>query len=265
MKTPKIPTLLKALAAAALALPTLATAGLVARNLDGDTSTAEAYFDTVLGITWLRNAMALPQAAGLAGAGMSYADAQAHLAAFNANTLVNFGHSGWRLPLADGVHTIGGAGCQSGFSGSTDCGENVDTASSELAHLFHATLGNLSWRDTTGAARSGTQGVDFGLANDADFDGVEAARYWSGTSSYRLVFGLQQTGQVSFDFLNGTQGITATNGNSVGRAWLVHDGDIGSAVASVPTPGSLALAGAALLALRATARRGAARSTHQPS
>lgn len=258
MRTRSLPTVrtaLLALAGATLLASTGAQAGLVARSLDGDATTAEAYFDTTLGITWLRDTEALHTGLGLASL-LDYASVTTALAAFNGNAALNFGHSGWRLPGAVGVHTIGGAGCQTGFSGSTDCGENVDTASSELASMFHDTLGNLSWRDTTGAARAGSAGTDWGLANTGDFLGLDENIYWSGTSSYRLIFGMPQFGQVVFDMRNGTQAINATS--SLRAAWLVHDGDIGSAVTSasaVSLPGSLSLAALGLVLL---ARRRAA-------
>ena len=243
---------LLALAASTLLATTGAQAGLVARNLDGDASTAEAYFDTTLGITWLRDTDALHTGLGLASL-LDYASVTTALAAFNGNVALNFGHSGWRLPGAGGVHTIGGAGCQFGVNGSTDCGENVNTASSELASMFHDTLGNLSWRDTTGFSRTGNAGTDWGLVNTGDFVGLDEAIYWSSTSSYRLIFGMPQVGQVVFDMRNGTQSINPTG--SLRAAWLVHDGDIGSAVtAAVPLPGSLSLAaiGLGLLAWRRT-------------
>lgn len=240
------PLVLATLAALAAASATPAQAALVARSLDTDASTAEAFYDTVLGITWMRDAGALAAAYGSTQA--DYATTLTRLAAFNGDASLNFGHTGWRLPTAVGVHVIGGPGCQFGTSGSSDCGENVDTASSELASMFHATLGNLSWRDGSGAARPGVQGVDWGLANTADFDQLDELGYWSSTSSYRLVFGMPQNGQVVFDMRTGTQSITPVQ--SARAAWLVHDGDIGSAVSTVPLPGTLALSVMGLALLR---------------
>ena len=242
-----------ALAATALLASTAAPAALVARSLDADPATAEAYYDTTLGITWLRDARllhttyGLPQLAG-------YASVTTAITAFNADAGVNFGHTGWRLPTAAGVHVIGGLGCQFGTSGSTDCGENVDTASSELASMFHDTLGNISNRDSSGAFRAGAAGTDWGLVNSADFDGLDLVGYWSSTTSYRLIFGVPQAGQVVFDMRTGSQSIAPPSASRA--AWLVHDGDIGSAVTSaVPLPGSLGLA-ALGLALLARRRRG---------
>lgn len=243
-----------ALAAGAAFVSVSAQAALVARNLDGDTSTAEAYYDSALGITWMRDVQRLASTYGLTVA-MTQASAQTALASFNADASVNHGFSGWRLPEANGVHVIGGLGCQTGFNGSTDCGSNVNVASSELAHLFHATLGNISSRDTAGGFLPGTAGVDFGLVHSGDFTGLAADRYWTGEASYRLIFGMPQHGHVVFNFADGSQGLGAAT--SVARAWLVHDGDIGGAVSSsaVPVPGSLGLAalGLALLARRRTA------------
>lgn len=245
-----------ALAAACLAagLANPAHAGLVARDLDGNGATAEAYYDTTLGITWLRDVSTLHTAYALPQL-MDYATVTTALSAFNADTALGFGYSGWRLPTAAGVHLIGGAGCQFGLNGSTDCGENVNTASSELASMFHDTLGNVSWRDTGGTPRPGTQGSDWGLVNVADFTDLDGVGFWTSTTSYRLIFGLQQTGQVVFDMRTGAQSIAAPTG--LRAAWLVHDGDIGQALAagpgqSVPLPGSLSLAalGLALLAAR---------------
>ncbi len=244
-----------ALAAACLAasLASPAHAGLVARDLDGDAATAEAYHDTTLGITWMRDTR-YRGTLGTAAGPTAYATAQAVVAAFNTDMTGNYGHTGWRLPRADGVHTIGGPGCQFGVGGSTDCGDNVDVSSSELAHLFHVSLGNLSWRDTSGQSRPGVAGLDWGLVNHGDFE-VDAAGYWTSTASYRLVFGLQQTGQVVFNTATGTQGVNAPSaGNGI---WFVHDGDIGHPLApgaahAVGLPGSLSLAalGLALVAAR---------------
>ncbi len=238
-----------ALATATLLAATTAQAALLARNLDADATTTEAYFDTTLGITWLRDTDALHTGLGLASL-LDYASVTSALAAFNGSTALSYGFSGWRLPGANGVHTIGGAGCQFGVNGSTDCGENVDTTSSELASMFHDTLGNLSWRDTTGAARAGSAGTDWGLVNTGEFVGLDEVIYWSSTSSYRLIFGLPQAGQVVFDMRNGTQSINTTG--SLRAAWLVHDGDIGSAVTTagaVPLPGTLGLAALGLVLL----------------
>jgi hypothetical protein len=245
-----------AAAAAALGAVTPSQAALVARSLDGDASTAEAYFDDALGITWMANTRHLHQSMNVVGA-LNYAGTLSTLAAFNAGSTANFGYSGWRLPQADGVHTLGGAGCQFGSSGGTDCGENVNVASGELAYMFHTNLGNLSWRDTAGQARAGQAGIDWGLVQEGGFE-IDAMLFWSSTASYRLIFGMPQYGQVVFDTGNGTQGIRATTSTGLG-AWLVHDGDIGSAVvagsSAVPTAGTPVLAGLGLVLMATALRR----------
>jgi hypothetical protein len=241
-----------------------AHAGLVARSLDGDASTAEAYYDTALGITWMRDRNHLAGVTpGMVPTGfVNWADGDAAIAALNASSTAGYGLSGWRMPTASGVATIGGLGCQFGFNGSTDCGSNVDTSSSELAHMFHNNLGNQSSRDGGGNFRPGSFGVDFGLVNDDDFLNLETGRYWSSTDSYRLIFSTPLNGKVTFDFNDGSQSITAPTSTARGFVWLVHDGDVGTAVSTaVPEPASLALAGLGLLALGATGRRAVATAT----
>ena len=244
---------------AVCAVPAQAT--LVARDLDGNPVTVEAYYDAAQHITWMRDRNHLAQVTpGLVPTGyVNWADGDAAIAALNANAAAGYGLSGWRMPTANGVASIGGPGCQVGFNGSTDCGSNVDTASSELAYMFHVHLGNLSQRDTTGAVRAGSFGVDFGLVNDEDFLNLETGRYWSSTDSFRLIFGAPLNGKVSFDFSDGSQSVFAPTTGTRGFVWLVHDGDVGSAIGSqinaVPEPAALTLAGVSLLALWGMRRR----------
>ncbi len=241
----------------------LAKASLVARNLDANAATAEAYYDTSLNITWLRDSQHLAFVTpGMQSNGLvSWTDGAGAIAALNANSAANFGLSGWRMPTANGVATIGGAGCQFGFNGSTDCGSNVNNASSELAYMFQVNLGNLSQRDTSGSVRAGSAGIDFGLVNEGDFTGLTAGRYWSGTDSFRLIFSSPLNGKVAFDFNDGSQSVFASTAGSLGHVWLVHDGDVGAAVTSqpLPEPGSLALFAVAGLAAALQRRRCGAR------
>jgi hypothetical protein len=271
MKPPPIaPALAAALAILALTASP-AQAVLVARSLDSDASTTEAYYDTTLGITWMRDRNHLAQVtSGMVSTGfVTWADGDAAITALNAgsaSSTAGYGLSAWRMPTASGVATIGGAGCQFGFNGSTDCGSNVDTGSSELAHMFHVNLGNVSSRDGSGNLRPGSFGVDFGLVHDDDFLNLETGRYWSSTDSYRLIFGMPLNGKVSFDFNDGSQTITAATASARGFVWLVHDGDVGTAVAhAVPEPASLALVGLGLLALGATGRRAAVPAAAAPA
>jgi hypothetical protein len=142
---------------------------LQGRDLDGNTSNGfEAYYDTALNISWLADAN-YAQTSGFDSVGaMGWSAATAWVAGLNVS-----GITGWRLPaLVD----TGSAGCDYGFKGS-DCGYNVDTSTSEFAHLFHETLGNGSYYDTLGNPSLG----EFGLVNTGPFSNNQTFDYWIGT------------------------------------------------------------------------------------
>jgi hypothetical protein len=147
------------LAATVLAMAAWASPGhadLVGRDLDGNLGTIEAYYDTVLGITWLVNAnLAYTEAFGVTGINtdgrMTWDKANEWIAAMN--TAGYLGETGWRLPF---VVDTNDPGCDVANFG-TDCGYNVQTMSgstvySEMAHLFYVTLGNLGKCSRTGAS-----------------------------------------------------------------------------------------------------------------
>jgi len=64
---------------------------LEGRDLDGNAATFEAYYDTVLDITWLADANA-------AGTLMNWVDAKAWVSNLNVS-----GITGWRLPTPDPI------------------------------------------------------------------------------------------------------------------------------------------------------------------
>lgn len=116
------------------------------RDLDGDGVT-DAFFDTDLNITWLRNA----NVNGL----MNWSTATAWAAALKVGS-----YDDWRLPSgynSDGITLCGGTAC----------------ADSEMGHLFSFTLGNHN--PMLDIENNGSTG---------NFQGLTSGSYWSSTSHY---------------------------------------------------------------------------------
>ena len=183
------------------------------RDLDGNLATVEAYYDTVLNITWLANA-------NYAGAKMDWVTANSWAAGLDP---YSSGITGWRLPT---VMDTNAPGCD-GTNAGTDCGYNVQTTSgsppypavtvySEMASMFHDTLGNKSYLDPSGVVQPG-----YGLTNTGLFDYIQSDAYWSGTE-----FGIWPDGALNFYFSGGFQ-IEASKSYNY-YAWAVHSGDVGA-------------------------------------
>lgn len=208
---------------------------LQGRDLDGNTGNGfEAFYDTALNITWLADAN-FAQTSGFDDDGyMNWDTAMSWAASLNVN-----GITGWRLPdLVD----VGLPGCDgdSNFSG-PNCSYNVSTSTSELAHMYHLTLDNKAYYDTSG---NGPQS-GWGLTNTGPFKNIQSSFYWTGVE-----YDSPQTEAAwffgTYDGLQGGDGkIYELN------AWAVHDGDI----APVPEPTTCALTLAGLTALLAVRRR----------
>ena len=236
--------------AAALLLATSAHATLLGRDISGNavannSASAVFFYDTDLNITWLRNANA---AAGSSfDDGFRTTDGRMTWGNANnwANTLTVGSYAGWRLPtLVD----TGPSGCDYSNAGGTDCGYNVQTASSEMAHLYYVSLGNLAYcppRDETCA--DGPQ-TGFGLTNTGNFQNLQPHLYWSGTE-----FAPQLDSAWDFDTFYGSQ--SASNKQNESLAMAVRPGDVLAVVNEVPEPGALLLTAAALLGLGVARRK----------
>src|SRR3989344_3911374 len=137
---------------------------LQGRDLDGNLSTFEAYYDTSLNITWLANAL-------YAGTTMNWTTATTWAAGLNP---YGSGIAGWRLPT---TIDVGNEGCTytNPYQG-VDCRYNITTLS-EMSHMFYTTLGDLAYYDTAGV---GPQ-PGYGLSNTGPFSNVQSFYYWSAT------------------------------------------------------------------------------------
>lgn len=188
------------------------------RDLDRN-GTADAFYDTVLDITWLRNADVK---------GLQFWDAAVDWA----DKLQFGGYSDWRLPTM--VDTWE-AGCDWDYAG-TDCGYNVQTKGpkrtfSEMAHLFSVTLGNKGYCDPTG--QCGAPG--WGLTNTGNFQNIRSDFYW---------IGLNYGEQGVFSWYYYTPSIYQSYGyqNLAMHAMAVRNGDVVPAVvASVPEAQTVAM------------------------
>jgi hypothetical protein len=228
---------------------------LQARDLDGNRANgAEAWYDTTLGITWLANANAaagtpydtdsiLRKTTGTDGR-MLLADALMW-----AGDLSVGGVTGWRLP---DVKPIDGVAFKytdniDFYSGTRDESLNVSSRQSELGHMFHVTLGNLSSHTTAGERRSFG---DYGLRNTGPFSGLQPGQYWTDVWYRREP--ARQEGVWNFDMSIGFQHGVPYDFTLYG--WAVHDGDVGAAM-PVPEPQTWALLLAGLAAVAGAAAR----------
>lgn len=209
-------------------------ATLQARDVNRD-GVVDAYYDTSLKITWLADAGNFVPPDELTGV-IAWDRAVTW-----ANSLKLGGVDGWRLPHVFDMATVG---CDFAYSGS-DCGYNVDTTGSEMAHMFYVTLGNLAAfsEEASHSGRLGLTSHQFdspvrGLTNTGPFSGLTSDSYWSGSESALY---------PSFAWYFSMPGGLQDEGNKqIGSyAWAVRDGDI----AAVPEPHSYVLMIAGLLGL----------------
>ncbi len=153
------------------------------------------------------------------------------------------GYNNWRLPT---VTDRGNDGCNFGFLG-TDCGHNVDTATGELAYLYHDILGNKSSRTPS---RDVNRTDCFGIfpnvdclqstgADGVNFLNIQSDEYYYGTEDVDVY----PSNVWIFYTDKGYQGNTMKHVEL--SVWAVRSGD----VAGVPEPSTLLLFGLGLAGL----------------
>lgn len=223
----------------------------------------QAYYDTVLAITWVADANLAKtsgyDSAGLTGwaapdypgGGISRNDSEGKISWMEANTWITLlntanylGVDDWRLP-----RVVDTTGCGYNDIYGPACGYNVQTKSgdihtyevgqavySEMAHLHYVTLGNIARYDVSGHPTGCNSSPPYCLTNTGPFSNIQPAGYWAAQG---FVFGFGTGGQ--------SQNYGAANyGYYYGfHAWAVRDGDI-AAASAVPVPAAGWLFGSAL-------------------
>ena len=210
---------------------------LQGRDLDGNLSTFEAYYDTTLDITWLADG-------NPTSASMNWSQANAWVAGLNVN-----GITGWRLPnntpingsTTNSIFT-NNATSDLGYAASAGWVDSAGKPVSEMGHMYYVTLGNLGRCTPDNANPTGcTEQTGWGLKNSGPFSNTQSS-FWSGgwySPDYVWIF----------DHGVGFQTTQIRSNGSL--AWAVHSGD----VAAVPIPAAFWLFGSGLIGLVGVARK----------
>lgn len=198
----------------AMAQPITANAMLIDR---GNGLLYDSYFD----ITWLSDAY-YPMTSGyLDNTSTTYDNGRLTWseALTWADQLEYAGFSNWRLPT---MQDLGDSGCDYS-NGSTDCGYNSDTNTSEMAHLYYDDLNNIASYDINGNPQTGYGSINSGL-----FSNIQSCFYWT---DQQLATDPSQA--WFFNFCDGSQDTHSSNYSFFVMA--VHEGDV--SVSDVPVPG----------------------------
>jgi hypothetical protein len=255
--------LIRSLAAAAAlcVAATSANAALLGRDLNGSAGSFEAYYDTVLDITWLADAnLSQSNQFGVTGINLSngrmeWDTANNWITAMNAANYL--GISNWRLPA---MYDINNDGCTvdsySSYDGG-DCGYNVVSTgpqASEMASLFYDTLGNLAAFTTGGDLCTTYAGTCPRWQNTAPFSNLGSGNfYWYGQEATTDSSGNDYGLPAYFAWYFGPSGAQRPQDKegSFYNAWAVVDGD----VQVVPVPAAVWLFGSAMALLAGVRRK----------
>jgi len=231
-----------------------AHAALQGRDLDGNTVTFEAYYDTESDLTWLADANYAKTSGYHATGSMTWYEANAWADGLSFSDGVRT-YDNWRLADVNPVNGVSFNYAPS-LNGTTDRAYNVSapgslyagSQGSELAYLFYNTLGNVSLCNPVKSnfACVGPQ-PGWDDLQSGPFANVQRQLYWTGTS-----YAPDPGTAWDFDFWAGSQ--TSNLKGAGNLAWAVMDGD----VAAIPEPETWAMfiAGLALVGRQVRRRRG---------
>lgn len=201
---------------------------LEARDFDGDNSTIEGYYDTVLGITWLKDANYAETIGDHTNRRMKWPEANAWAAHLDIN-----GVTGWRLPTLNPINGVtfdgiyaNNATTDYGFALTTTDGtdggwrDSAGNPASEMGHMYYVTLGNIAHCSPDYNDRCIVQ-PGSGLSNTGPFSNVQNNSYWADLETgdnidYAWLFGFSTGKQGAYD--------------GIASAWAVHDGDVGTPI-----------------------------------
>lgn len=211
-----------------------AQAALQGRDLDGNLATFEAYYDTVLDITWLADANYAQTSGYDADGAMTWAAANSWAASLSFTDGVKV-FDDWRLPYVAPIDGTTSFNYTPKSDGSSDVGYSISAPStpyagstgSELAYMFYNNLNNpshfssdpLSEFITNGACDDLMVPATSCLYHTAPFDNLQPSLYWTGAE-----YEPDLTQAWFFDTYYGGQG--AFEKSFSGYAWAVHDGDV---------------------------------------
>lgn len=198
-----------------------AQAALQGRDLDGSAADGyEAYYDTVLNITWLADANYAKTSGFDADGAMTWDKASTWAAGLD-----YFGTTGWRLPTVKPVNGVNFVEWPSTTNGSTDIGYNITSPQSELAYMYYVNLGlsgafkvDGSFNPAAGVNSSGLQPIP-DLAGSF-IHNFKSNMYWTNVVNTDV---LKSWGFWTSSFVAGAQGKDYRYNDHF--AWAVHDGD----------------------------------------